>query len=68
MTEILSQEDLASPVWQKLRVYLQARIDSHRRKNDNDLSPEATAKLRGRLAEAQLILKLENPRTVMPED
>lgn len=52
----LTEADLASALWLKLRLHLEARLDQHRRKNDNDLDPISTARLRGATAEIKTLL------------
>jgi hypothetical protein len=52
----LTEADLASALWLKIKQHLEARLDQHRRKNDNDLDPIATARLRGAIAEVKTLL------------
>lgn len=58
---LLNESDRLSPAWLKLRAHLEERVAMHRRKNDNTMTPEATEKLRGRIAEANYVLGLERP-------
>ena len=55
---ILDINDRQSPVWAKIRKQLEERLQDHRIKNDGQLSKSDTAKLRGRIAEAQYIISL----------
>lgn len=55
---LLDQTDRRSVVWLKLAKHLEARLDELRAKNDNDLDPIATAKLRGEVAGVKAILSL----------
>lgn len=62
--------DRADPMWQRLRAYIVERIEYHRTQNDNDLTPEQTAKVRGRIAELTGILRLseDRPEEFKPEE
>lgn len=53
---ILDLEDRKSPTWAKLKAALNARLMDLRVKNDSTLTEIETARLRGRIAEIQLIL------------
>ena len=59
---ILTQRELQDPVWLKIKAHLEARLTDLRKQNDSDFDSEKTAKLRGRIAEAQKILNLVNPK------
>lgn len=54
----LTQADRDSATWQKLSRHLNERIETLRRKNDNDATPEKTASLRGQIMEAKALLAL----------
>lgn len=54
----LTDADLVGGLWPKLRTHLQARLDLHRRRNDDDLDPIQTADTRGRIAELKRIIAL----------
>jgi hypothetical protein len=64
----LTEGDKLSAVWQKLEPYLNDRLDACRKQNDGDLSPEQTAKLRGRISAYREILSLQNADSVQAED
>lgn len=64
----LTDIDRNTPLWLALRAYLERRLESQRAKNDTDLSPDETAKVRGRIAEIKALLALENPRPEIPAD
>lgn len=51
MNVILDSHDRRTPAVLKLIAYLEARLVEHRAKNDNPLDADATATLRGRIAE-----------------
>lgn len=63
----LTEADKLSALWRKLEPYLQDRLDACRKQNDGDLSPEQTAKLRGRIATLREILALANAGPVQAE-
>jgi len=58
---VLLPEDLRSPTWLKIKAHFEERLADHRKANDNDKDAVATAKLRGRIAEAQYLLDLAKP-------
>lgn len=51
-----SDADRNTAAWLKIHAYLLARLDEHRRMNDNEQTPERTAALRGRIAELKVLL------------
>ena len=53
---VLSERERIDPLWLRLRERLQARLDLYRRQNDNDLTPEQTAMLRGRIRELKYLI------------
>lgn len=64
----LTTEELHSPLWKKLKDHAESRVDKFRRKNDKDKDLVATAKLRGRIAEASYFAALENPAQQIEAD
>jgi hypothetical protein len=58
---LLNAADLQSAAWAKLRKYIDARIASLRAKNDGDLDPFKTARLRGELVALKNLLTLAQP-------
>lgn len=54
----LTDLERQSALWQKLAAHLSGRLDAQRARNDGDLSPEDTQKLRGRIAQLKEILAL----------
>lgn len=53
----LEQHERDSALWQRIEeVYLKPRLDTLRRRNDRELDPVETAKLRGRIAEIKGLL------------
>lgn len=57
----LLESDLTAPTWLRIKDHYEARLDELRVKNDTALSPEQTARLRGRIAEVKLLLALADP-------
>ena len=55
----LTAAEKQSALWIKIRDHMNERLDTHRRKNDGDLEPIPTARLRGRIAEIQVLLAME---------
>lgn len=58
MNEILTEADRQSVCWQKIEKYLKNRRETLRRRNDNDLDPAKTQKLRGQIHETKSFLAL----------
>lgn len=66
---MLTKLEKDSALWQKLEWHLKETLESLRSQNDADLSAEATAKLRGRIAAVKSMLALgESQEPVQPED
>lgn len=64
MSEIdfkLTGSEIHSALWKKIKEHLEERIALNRKKNDGDLTPERTAKVRGRIAEDFYVLGLGQP-------
>lgn len=55
----LSDQDRASAAWMRHKVQLEERLATLRGNNDHPLTPEATAYLRGQIAEIKLMLGLD---------
>ena len=64
----LTPGDLISPTWTRLRKHMEARLQSLRAKNDNDLDPIATAKLRGEVKALKNLLALSTTDQAMVAD
>lgn len=56
----LSPDDLYSTTWLKISAHYTARLARLRKKNDQQLTPEQTAKLRGEIAEVRNLLALDS--------
>lgn len=58
----LTPQDFQSQTWLKLKEYYSARLEQAREDNDNStLTPDQTARLRGRIFEIKEFLALETP-------
>ena len=57
----LTDAEAHSALWTKLKEHMESRLATHRRKNDGDLDPTQTARMRGRIAELLSLLDLEKP-------
>jgi hypothetical protein len=63
----LDKHEVMSAVWLKLEAHLNERLSALRTNNDGDLTPEQTAKTRGRIAFAKEILALAEQREQVQE-
>lgn len=63
----LTFEERNSSLANKLKEHLATRLDLHRAKNDAPLSPEATALLRGRIAECKAIMAVFSEEMTIPD-
>lgn len=59
----LTEQEIHSAVWIKLRDHMADRLEALRCQNDGDLDPLATARLRGRIAAIKELLALGQPPT-----
>lgn len=64
----LSSGDLLSPTWIKLKKYMEARINTLHSRNDSDLNPIATARLRGEIASLKNLMAAAMPPSVVADD
>lgn len=64
----LTPGDLISPTWARLKRHMEARLQSLRAKNDNDLDPIATAKLRGEIKVLKNLIALSETNQSMVAD
>jgi len=62
----LLREDLQTKTWERMEALLHERLREHRERNDGSLDAEATAKLRGRIAEVKELLALATPPDPAP--
>jgi len=53
---LLTPGDRLSPAWIKLQQYYAERLETLRSKNDNALTADETARLRGQIAEVKALL------------
>lgn len=56
----LTHPDRQSETWTKIKTHLTVRLQTLREKNDGDLDPIQTAKLRGEIGECKKLLALES--------
>ena len=55
----LSNAEKDSAIWKKLKAHLESRLDTMRKQNDHDLSPDDTSRQRGKIALCKEILGLD---------
>lgn len=55
----LSQTDIHSALWVRLKSHLENEREKLRKQNDGMLTPEKTAFIRGRIAQIKALLALE---------
>lgn len=68
MNSILSDLEKQSAAWTKVKRHIEQRIEDLRRKNDGDLDPDDTARLRGRIAELKNLLAAVEPPPALASD
>lgn len=64
----LTSADLVSPTWQKLKKHMDARLQSLRAKNDNNMDPIKTATVRGEIRSLKNLLALSEKAPAMGAD
>lgn len=57
----LNQVERQDALWKKIQVQLVERLNMLRLRNDGNLSPDVTAKTRGRIAEVKRMLAFGDP-------
>lgn len=55
----LTQADMVTATWLRIREQLEERLEALRRKNDHALSEIETSRIRGRIAEIKSLLEPE---------
>ena len=65
---VLTKPDRDSAAWLKVMKYLEGRLATLRSENDADLTPEKTAKLRGKIAEVKLLMKMNADVPVIEDE
>lgn len=63
----LTEQEIQSAVWIKLREHMEQKLAALRSQNDGDLSHEQTIKLRGRVAQLKELLALANTTPAQAE-
>lgn len=61
----LTTEEKQSPLFRKLMIHWNERLDTMRMKNDGDMGPVETAHLRGKLSTVKENLRLANDTPVI---
>lgn len=65
----LSKHQLNDPIWLKLRAHMEAELERYRISNDSpDNDIEATARLRGRIAQLKDLLGAGKPAPTVSDD
>ena len=64
----LTENERASPLWQKLTAHLESKLTKLRLKNDTDADERATALTRGEIRAYVAMLKLGNERPEPTQD
>lgn len=54
----IEPHEMRSALWLKLQAHYSAQLDMLRRKNDGDMPPDQTQRLRGRIAQVKEFLAL----------
>lgn len=57
----LEPHEVTSPLWLRLKEYMELRLETARRKNDKDNDERRTARLRGSIAELKHLVTLDQP-------
>lgn len=59
---MLTQEDFKTPMWQRMREHVEARLNHLRQINDQNHDMEKTASIRGAIAELKGLLALDKSK------
>ena len=65
---LLTEAEVHSAVWVKLKEHMLERLEKARRKNDANLNSDDTARLRGAIAELKYLSELDNPAPSIKAD
>lgn len=65
---VLTDEDRRSATWQKIKAYMDKRVELLRAKNDKNLDERKTALLRGSIAELKHLMNLGTERPMVPDE
>lgn len=65
---LIEPHEAQTALWKKLREHYEQQLERYRAMNDQDLSLEKTAKLRGRIAEIKGFLELDRPVPSLASD
>lgn len=61
----LTESELNSPLWLKLKEHWEKRLQTLRAENDKSLNESDTTKLRGRIAEIKANIEIGNPKPII---
>ena len=64
----LSEGERMSALWRKLEQHLTDRLATLRARNDGNLPPDETAKVRGQIAEVKSFLDIGNPQVIVTDE
>lgn len=64
----LTAQERQSALWLKLEEYMLKKLEDLRKQNDGDMSVEATARLRGRIAQMKFLLALGEDQEQAPSE
>lgn len=68
LPQVLSDDDIASPLWKKIQTHLDERLATLREKNDKPLDERETARLRGQIEEVKALRNLNSRSPIVPND
>ena len=64
----LTKEQKDSAAWKALRAHIEARIAKHQKSNSKSIPIDQTEKLRGRIAELEYLLSMEEEKVQILQD
>lgn len=64
----LTSHERINPLWRRIEQHLEDRLAVLRAKNDSDLDPNETARLRGRILEIKSLLDIGQDAPEAPDD
>ena len=67
MPALIDNHERQSAVWLRLKEFYEARLTLLRSSNDGNLTPEQTAKFRGRIAEVKAFLSLDKETPIVSD-
>ncbi len=64
----LDRHERDSAVWKRLKAHLESELDIQRKKNDGDLPPDQTNRVRGNIARIKALLALDRDPAQVADD